>query len=85
MRERERANGAERYEGNENKEGKRNFVAATSESERREENERERERSEERSEKASDRRIEKGRRAKDAEELEGWISRRGTKSHEAEF
>lgn len=46
---------------------------------------RERERSEERSEKASDRRIEKGRRAKDAEELEGWISRRGTKSHEAEF
>lgn len=42
MRERERANGAERYEGNENKEGKRNFVVVTSESERREENERER-------------------------------------------
>ena len=82
MRERERASGAERYEGNkENKEGKRNFVVGTSESERREENERERER-----EKASDRRIEKGRRAKDARGIRRMdFPRRGTRSDEAEF
>ena len=80
MRERERASGAERYEGNkENKEGKRNFVVGTSESERREENERERERKRaiEGSRKEGERRT--------LEELEGWISRRGTRSDEAEF